>query len=118
MSQVKIKRLERDVNITLHSTTSLATTLRLEDMAGAVVTFGTMTTNASSLQVWMATASDASFSRLYNADGSAANITLAASSTEGRSYALPDAVFAAPFIKIVSATTNSTGTTGIVSFKS
>lgn len=118
MSQVKIKRLMRDVPITLHSTTSLATTLRLEDMAGAVVTFGTMSTNAATLHIWMGTATSSAFSRLYNADGSASNITLAASTNEGRSYALPDAVFAAPYIKILSATTNSTGSTGIVSFKS
>ena len=118
MSQVKIKRLERDVPITLSTATAAATTLRLEDMAGAVVTFGTMSTNAASLQLWVATAADASFARLYNADGSAADITLAPSTTQGRSYALPDAAFAVPWLKIVSGTTNSTGTVGIVSMKS
>jgi hypothetical protein len=55
---------------------------------------------------------------MYGADGSAADITLAPSSTDGRIYALPDAVFAVSFLKIVSATTNSTGTLGIVSLKS
>jgi hypothetical protein len=47
-----------------------------------------------------------------------ADLTLAASSTEGRAYSLPDEVFGAEFLKIVSATTNSTGTTGVVMFKS
>ena len=118
MSHVKIKRYERDVAITLHTATTLATTLRLDDMAGGAVSLGTMSTNAASLQMWGGTAADGAFRRLYNADGSAADITLAPSSTDGRIYALPDAAFALSFLKIVSATTNSTGTVGIVSFKS
>lgn len=118
MSQVKIKRLERDVAITLTTATGTANTLRLEDMAGAVVTFGTMSTNAASLQMWVATAAEASFSRLYNTDGSAADITLSPSSTQGRAYALPDAVFPVPWLKILAGTTNSVGTVGFVSFKS
>ena len=118
MSHVKIKRYERDVPITLHSTTSLATTMRLDDMAGGVVTLGTMNTNSATLQMWGGNSVDGSFGRLYNADGSASDITLSPSSTQGRIYALPDAVFALPFLKIVSGATNSTGTTGIVSLKS
>jgi len=118
MSHVKIKRYERDVNVTLYSTTTLATTLRLDDMAGGVVSLGTMSTNSSTLQMWGSTAADGAFRRMYNADGSAADITLAASSTDGRIYALPDAVFGVSYLKIVSGTTNSTGTTGIVSLKS
>jgi hypothetical protein len=118
MSHVKIKRYERDVAITLHSTTTLATTLRLDDMAGGVVSLGTMSTNSSTLQMWGSTSSDGAFRRIYGSDGSASDITLAASSTDGRIYALPDAVFGVSFLKIVSATTNSTGTAGIVSLKS
>jgi hypothetical protein len=118
MSHVKIKRYERDVAITLHTTTTLATTLRLDDMAGGVVNLATISTNATSLQMWGSTSADGVFRRIYAADGAAADITLAPSSTEGRIYALPDAVFGVSFMKIVSATTNSTGTTGIVSFKS
>jgi hypothetical protein len=118
MSHVKIKRYERDVAITLHTATALATTLRLDDMAGGVVNLGTMSTNATSLQMWGSTSADGTFSRMYNSDGSVADITLSPSSTAGRIYALPDAVFGVSFLKIVSSTTNSTGTTGIVSFKS
>ena len=118
MSHVTIKRYERDVAITLHSTTTLATTLRLNDMAGGMVSIGTISTNASSFQCWGSTTVDGVYRRIYGADGSAADITLAASSTEGRMYSLPDAVFAVPFLKVVSATTNSTGTVGVVMFKS
>jgi hypothetical protein len=118
MSHVKIKRYERDVSITLHSTTTLATTLRLDDMAGGAVSFGTMSTNAATLQTWGSNEFEGTFRRLYDASGAAADITLAASSTEGRVYALPDAAFALSFLKIVSANTTSTGISGIVMLKS
>lgn len=123
MSETTIIRRERDVAITLHSTTTLATTLNLGDMAGGVVSLGTFSTNAATLQCFGATAEAGPYRRLFGADGSAADITLSAttgtpSSSEGRVYSLPDAVFALPFLKIVSATTNSTGTSGVVVFKS
>ena len=87
-------------------------------MAGAVVSFGTMSTNASTLQMWAGTTPTGTFRRLYKADGSVADLTLAASSTDGRAYALPDEVFGVEYLKIVSATTNSTGTVGVVMLKS
>lgn len=118
MSHVRIKRYERDVAITLHSTTSLATTLRLDDMAGGTINLGTMSTNAATLQTWGSNAVDGTYRRLYDSSGAAADITLAASSTEGRIYALPDAAFGLSFLKIVSANTTSTGVTGIVMLKS
>lgn len=118
MSHVKIKRYERDVNITLHTTTSLATTIRLDDMAGGVVSMGTVSTNATSLQMWGSNASDSEFRQVYKSDGSALAITLAPSSTVGRIYSLPDEVYGLSFLKIVSATTNSTGTVAVVSLKS
>lgn len=117
MSQVKIKRYVSNAAITLHTATALATTLRLEEVAGGIVSLGTISTNSVSLQTWGALTPDAAFRRLYNADGSAADITLAPSSTVGTMYALPDAAFALPYVKIVSATTNSTGTAGIVMLK-
>ena len=118
MSQVKIKRYERDVEITLHTTTTLATTVRLDDMAGGVVSMGTMSTNAVSLQIWGSHTLDGTFRQCYKTDGSAVAITLTPSSNVGRIYALPDEVFGLSFMKVVSATTNSTGTVAVVSLKS
>jgi hypothetical protein len=113
-----LSRKNRDIDITLHTATSLATTLDMRDVAGAVVTLGTMSTNASTLQMWVGTSTAGTFRRLYKSDGSVADLTLAASSTDGRAYALPDEVFGTEFLKIVSATTNSTGTSGVVMLKS
>ena len=118
MSEILIRRRQREVEITLHTATSSATTINLTDMAGGLVSFGTMSTNAATLQMFGAVDSAAEFRRLYNTDGSAADVTLTPSSTAGRIYVLPDAVFALPYLKLVSGTTNSTGTTGIVSLKS
>ena len=118
MSHVKIKRYERDVSITLHTTTTLATTIRLDDMAGGVVNAPTMSTNATSLQMWGSNTEAGTFRQLYKADGSAVTITLAPSTNVGRIYALPDECYGLPFLKVVSATTNSTGSVCVVSLKS
>ena len=58
------------------------------------------------------------YRRLYDNAGSPANITLAASSTEGHAYSFPDAAFAVPWCKVVSGDTNSTGVAAVVTFKS
>lgn len=118
MADSIITRKHRDFDITLATATAIATTLDMRDVAGAVVSFGTMSTNASSLQMWVGTSTAGTFRRLYKSDGSVADLTLAASSTDGRAYALPDEVFGTEFLKIVSATTNSTGTVGVVMLKS
>jgi hypothetical protein len=108
----------RDLDITLHTATSLATTLDMRDVAGAVLSIGTISTSASTLQMWTGPTPTGAFRRLYKSDGSVADLTLAPSSTDGRAYSLPDEVFGTEYLKIVSATTNSTGTTGFVMFKS
>jgi hypothetical protein len=113
-----LSRKNRDIDITLHTATASATTLDMRDVAGAVVTLGTMSTNAATLQMWVGTNPAGTFRRLFKADGSACDLTLAASSTDGRAYNLPDEIFGAEFLKIVSATTNSTGTAGVVMLKS
>jgi hypothetical protein len=82
------------------------------------VQFGTMSTNATTLQMFVSNQAAGTYARLCKSDGSLADLTLSPSTTLGRAYALPDEVFAAEFLKIVSATTNSTGTSGIVMLKS
>ena len=118
MSEFKIKRKVRTFTITLGTATAAATTLRADDMAGGVISVGTMLTASSTLQCWGAVAEAGPYRRVYGADGSAADITLAPSTSDGRIYSLPDAVFALPYVRIVSGATNSTGTVGVVSFKS
>jgi hypothetical protein len=118
MSNATISRTYRDIDITLHTATSLATTLDMRDVAGAILSIGTISTAATTLQMWVGATPTGAFRRLYKVDGSAADLTLAPSTTDGRAYSLPDEVFGTEFLKIVSATTNSTGTTGFVMFKS
>ena len=118
MNEAEIKRRTRQFTITLGTATAAATTLRCDDMAGGVISCGTMSTASATLQCWGAVDEAGPYRRVYGADGSAADITLVPSTADGRVYALPDAVFAVPFVRIVSGGTNSTGTVGVVSFKS
>jgi hypothetical protein len=118
MPEINIRRRTHQISVMLHSATSLATTLDLAEFSGGVIDMGTVSTNASSLQMWVASSSAGEFRRLYKTDGSVADITLAPSTTAGRVYALPDEVFACPTLKVLSATTNSTGTVAMVTLKS
>ena len=118
MADAQISRKARDFDITLTTATASATTLDMRDVAGAIVQFGTMSTNATTLQMWVGNSPTGTYARLYKSDGSVADLTLSASSTLGRAYALPDEVFGAEYLRIVSATTNSTGTSGFVMLKS
>jgi hypothetical protein len=114
MSQVKIKRNFRFVSATITTATSTSTTLRMEDMAGAVVEFGTITTNAATLNVWGNNTDTGTFAQLYGSDGAAASITLAPSTTNWTMYALPDASYAVPYVKLVAATTNATANVTVI----
>lgn len=118
MSEIKMRRRSRQVPITLTTSTASATTLFLEDFAGGVVDTGTMSASATTLQMWGSSTDDGTFKRLYNADGSVADITLVPSTAVGGVYALPDAVFGVPFLEILSGNTAATGVTATVTLKS
>lgn len=118
MSEIKIKRRVRNVTITLGTATSAATTIRTDDMAGGCISVGTMLTASATLQCWGSVAEAGPYRRIYDNAGAAADVTLAPSTSDGRIYSLPDALFAVPFVRIVSGATNSTGTVGVLSFKS
>jgi hypothetical protein len=118
MSEIKIKRRVRSVSITLGTATADATTIRVDDMAGGCISVGTMVTASTSLQCWGAIEEAGPYRRVYGAGGSAADVTLAPSTDSGQIYSLPDVIFAVPYVRIVSGDTSSTGTIGVVSFKS
>jgi len=113
----KIRRKFKALPITLSTSVSAATTLRWDDVAGGTLLMGTVSTSATSIQLWASSAPDGTFGRVYNADGSAADITLAPSLTEARTYALPDACYGAGAIKLVAGGTNSTAAVCIVTLK-
>ena len=114
----RLARRVRDVDVVLHTNTALCQTLDMRDMSGAAVSFGTMSAAATTLQMWASHSELGPFRRLYKVDGTVADLTLAPSTTAGRVYTLPDDVFGVEFLKIVSSTTNSTGTVGVVMLKS
>ena len=117
MSDSKIRRKSKLHPFTLSTATSVANTIPMFDMAGGIVEVGTMSTSATQLNLFVADVEAGPFYQLYDKDGAVVKITLSASTTDGRAYAMPDEVFAAQFIKFVSASTNSTGTVGTVMFK-
>ena len=117
MSESKIRRKSKAHSFTMFTATASCDTIPMFDMAGGLVSVGTMSTNATQINLWVSDSTNGPFRQLYDKDGAAVKITLAASTADGRVYSMPDETFAAQFIKFVSATTNSTGTVGTVMFK-
>lgn len=116
----KIRRKYKSFPISLTTATASATTLRLDDVAGGAIFIGTHATSSASqtLQLWGAATPDAtSFGRVYAADGSAADITLAPSTATPQVYSLPDAAFGLGAVRLVPATTHATAATAIVMLK-
>ena len=118
MSEVRIKRRTRTFELTLGNETQTAATLRLDDMAGGVVSVGTMASGATTLQLYAAMEESGPYRRVYGSDGSAADVTLVPSTSEGQVYSLPDAIYAMPFVRIVTAGTAATAVAAVVSLKS
>lgn len=113
----KIRRKSKTHSFTLATATASCDTIPMFDMAGGLVSVGTMVTAATQINLWVSESTNGPFRQLYDKDGAVVKITLAASTADGRVYAMPDESFAAQYVKFVSATTNSTGTVGTVMFK-
>lgn len=109
MSQVKIKRQFRVVSATIATTTATSTTLRLDDMANAVVHLPVLATSGAVLQVWGNSTDTGTFSQLYGADGAASTITVPANGTSvGVAVALPAAANGLAYAKLVAAAAGAT----------
>lgn len=120
MADPKIRRKYKALPVSLTTDTSAATTLRWDDVAGGAIYVGTHATSsaAQTLQLWGATNdAAANWGRIYAADGSAADITLAPSTVTPQVYSLPDAAYALGAIRVVSGTTHSTSAVAVVMLK-
>jgi hypothetical protein len=113
----KIRRKFKALPVTLATTTAVATTIRWDDVAGGGVLVGTSVTSFTSIQLWASGTPDGTFGRLYNADGSAADITLAQSTTDSRVYAMPDACYGVGALKLVAGQAAGTAASTIVLLK-
>lgn len=118
MSEVKIRRRSRTFEMVLSSTTTSATTLRLEDWAGAVIDMGTIATAVTTLTVFGGPSDTGPWRALYDSSGAAVTMTLAPSTTDGRSYSLPDAAFALSHCKLVANDAGAEGVPANITIKS
>lgn len=103
MSEQLIRRrhgLKESVQI--RATVVGSTAVRVDDMSGAIASFGTTDPAVTGFSVWVSDAEGGNYSRLYRSTGNAVNVAMTGSTTEARAYTLPDEVFAAAYIKLVS----------------
>ena len=118
MSEPKIRRKFKAIPVTLTTEVSTANALRWDDVAGGSLVIGTVSTNATSVQVWAAPSAGGTYGRLYGADGSAADITLAPSTSTPTAYALPDACYGVGGVKLVAGQADGTAAVATVLLKS
>lgn len=117
MSDSKIRRKAKSYDATLYTAVASCAAIPMVDMAGGVVSVGTMSTNASALNVYASDEETGTYRQLHDSAGSPANITLQPSTAVGKAYALPDAAFGCQWIKLASSTTNSTGVVATITMK-
>ena len=110
--------ISRNIDIVLATATGSATTLDLRDVSRGIVSFGTLSANVTSLQMWATPSASGTFQRLYKADGNAADLTLTPSTSSGSAYSLPDQVIAAQYLKLVATHADAVGVPGVVMLKS
>lgn len=108
MSEPKIRRKFKSLGITLSTSTAGCTVIRWDDVAGGTLLVGTVSTNATTVQLWGSDSTAGPFGRVYDSSGSAADITLAPSTVNHTRYAIPDAGYGLGSIMLVAGTTNST----------
>jgi hypothetical protein len=113
----KIRRKFKALNVTLSTATAAATTIRWDDVAGGAILVGTSSTSFTSIQLWCSGTTDGTFGRLYDSSGAAADITLAQSATEARTYALPDAAYGVGSLKLVAGQAAGTAASCVVLLK-
>ena len=117
MSESKIRRKSKTYAATLTTATNTVVTIPMFDMAGGQVMVGTLNTNVTQIDLYVSDTTNGPFYQLYDKDGAAVKITTAPHTALGRTYNMPDEVFAAQYIKLCQANTAGTGAVATVVFK-
>lgn len=117
MAEVKIRRKYKSLPYTMGTSPAGSSIIRWDDAAGGSLLMGTASTSVLSIQLWASDTPEGTFGRLYNASGAAADITLSASTTESRVYALPDEAYGVGAIKLVSPVAAGTAASCVIMIK-
>lgn len=117
MSESKIRRKSKTYAATLTTATNTVITLPMFDMAGGQVMIGTLNTNVTQIDLYVSDTTNGPFYQLYDAAGAAVKITTAPHTALGRTYAMPDEVFSAQYIKLCQSNTAGTGAVATVIMK-
>lgn len=118
MSHVRIQRYTRYVAVVASTATSEATTIRLDDMAGATVAVAGASTNATRLAVF-GSPDDVTYRPVYGSGGAAAEVvlsrltgtavigeepattTITVYTSVAATYTLPDAAYGLRYMRLV-----------------
>ena len=116
MSELRILRRSRVQACTVGTSASSSSAIRMDDMTTAIAIVRDAASDATMLTIWVAHAADHQYVPLVAADGGAAVVSLQTAGSHA--YALPAAVAAARYVKLVSDADIGTAATVSVSVKS
>lgn len=102
--------------VTIGTSVSTSTVVRVDDMAAAVVHVAGLSTAVSTLAVWAAASPESQYGPLVSSDGSPATIALTTATAV--CHALPEAIRAAAYLKLVADAEPGTAATIVVAMKS
>lgn len=116
-TEPKIKRKFQSFPYVLRSSEPLSAAISMDDAAGGAVEIGTVSTSVTSLAVWASESAETSFGRLYKTDGSPVSITISPSTSESRTYSLPDDCYGVGAVKLVANHADATAASCVVMLK-
>jgi hypothetical protein len=114
VTRTRIERMSRAATVTVGTSTGTSTTLRIDDMVGAVLIMPAIVATSATVQVWGASTDTGTFGLLYGASGAAATITMVPSTASPTAYAVPNAIGGTPFVRFVVGSTAATATATVV----
>jgi hypothetical protein len=114
VSESLLSHRSRNVDVVVTTSVSSSTSLTCGDVAGGVVVISGVTASAT-LTVWGAPSAGGTFAPVFDADGAAATLVVAA---DGGAVVLPDTVYALRHLKLTSDSDLGTAATFVVMLKS
>lgn len=110
MSEPRIRRRFRAIPVTIATAAAGSTAIRWDEVAGGTLRIAaaveTTTIASTQIQLWTSDSIGGTYGRLYDAGGSAADLTIVRDSNNSTSYALPDACYGAGAIRLVAGSTH------------
>jgi hypothetical protein len=113
-----IDRNSKSFTATVHTSLAMATSVRCDDFASAVVMFDAVLASSATLNFYVSDAESGSYRLLHDTTGIPVSVSIPAPGSARVAFPLPDALFAAAWVKLVPTGSAIDGATCTLTVKS